>query len=291
MRRLINLCYENSNCQNFSKDTLNSQIYCGNTQNKNYCNNKSYISNTHFSENCCKRDFIDNSNDRKALSPTIQVTAKLIYEAAESSQITPVPSLPSQLSSAKSTSTSPSNNDYFKHYTYTNNNTTVVTQLTNINVSPESSKNEFINSNLTVSDENNKYNFPDCHQNRITYKYHQNNQFHFTKFHVIDSHVYKSLYQRKSSQTHQYQQKQRSSKHQQLQQKYQQQPYHKNFYTYKNSITTNILSYTETDEVLQIGMHKVLVYVKNHRDAWPFMDPVEEDIAPRYYSIIRRYVI
>ncbi|XP_037944726.1 uncharacterized protein LOC119677450 [Teleopsis dalmanni] len=50
----------------------------------------------------------------------------------------------------------------------------------------------------------------------------------------------------------------------------------------------NDFNFTETDEVLQIGMHKVLVYVKNHRDAWPFMDPVEEDIAPRYYSIIRR---
>lgn len=48
------------------------------------------------------------------------------------------------------------------------------------------------------------------------------------------------------------------------------------------------LSFLETDEVLQIGMHKVLQTVKNHDDAWPFMDPVEEDIAPRYYSIIKR---
>jgi hypothetical protein len=47
-------------------------------------------------------------------------------------------------------------------------------------------------------------------------------------------------------------------------------------------------SFLDTDEVLQIGMHKVLQTVKNHDDAWPFMDPVEEDIAPRYYSIIKR---
>lgn len=47
--------------------------------------------------------------------------------------------------------------------------------------------------------------------------------------------------------------------------------------------------FMETDEVVQIGMHKVLQQVKNHDDAWPFMDPVEEDIAPRYYSIIKRY--
>lgn len=48
------------------------------------------------------------------------------------------------------------------------------------------------------------------------------------------------------------------------------------------------ISFLDTDEVLQIGMHKVLQTVKNHDDAWPFMDPVEEEIAPRYYSIIKR---
>lgn len=44
------------------------------------------------------------------------------------------------------------------------------------------------------------------------------------------------------------------------------------------------------EDTLQIGMHKILSHVKSHRDAWPFMDPVDEEIAPRYYSIIRRLV-
>lgn len=61
--------------------------------------------------------------------------------------------------------------------------------------------------------------------------------------------------------------------------------------THRILTTTNLvspISFMETDEVLQIGMHKVLQHVKNHDDAWPFMDPVEEEIAPRYYSIIKR---
>lgn len=60
------------------------------------------------------------------------------------------------------------------------------------------------------------------------------------------------------------------------------------FTTTISSTLISSFSFTETEEVLQIGMHKVLEYIKNHDDAWPFMDPVDEDIAPRYYSIIRR---
>ncbi|ENN73144.1 hypothetical protein YQE_10199, partial [Dendroctonus ponderosae] len=45
---------------------------------------------------------------------------------------------------------------------------------------------------------------------------------------------------------------------------------------------------SQTDEDLLVGMHKILDYVKNHEDAWPFVDPVEEEYAPNYYSIIRR---
>ncbi len=36
----------------------------------------------------------------------------------------------------------------------------------------------------------------------------------------------------------------------------------------------------------KIGMYKILEQIKNHPDAWPFLDPVDEDFAPDYYTKI-----
>lgn len=51
---------------------------------------------------------------------------------------------------------------------------------------------------------------------------------------------------------------------------------------------TIIFRFRQTDEDLITGMHKILDYVKNHEDAWPFADPVDEDYAPNYYTVIRK---
>ncbi|XP_043804423.1 protein split ends-like isoform X1 [Apis laboriosa] len=42
------------------------------------------------------------------------------------------------------------------------------------------------------------------------------------------------------------------------------------------------------EEERRVGMHKVLESLKDHVDAWPFIDPVDEEYAPRYYSVVRK---
>ncbi|XP_063920414.1 uncharacterized protein LOC135135318 [Zophobas morio] len=44
----------------------------------------------------------------------------------------------------------------------------------------------------------------------------------------------------------------------------------------------------QTDEDLITGMYKILDYIKCQEDAWPFADPVDEEYAPNYYSVIRK---
>ncbi|KAL0280188.1 UNVERIFIED_CONTAM: hypothetical protein PYX00_001561 [Menopon gallinae] len=46
--------------------------------------------------------------------------------------------------------------------------------------------------------------------------------------------------------------------------------------------------YKTSAEDLRTGMYKILEYIKNHEEAWPFVDPVDENYAPRYYSVIRK---
>lgn len=46
--------------------------------------------------------------------------------------------------------------------------------------------------------------------------------------------------------------------------------------------------FRQSVEDLQTGLYKILDRLKNHEDAWPFLDPVEEEYAPRYYSVIAK---
>ncbi|XP_011502520.1 PREDICTED: uncharacterized protein LOC105365923 [Ceratosolen solmsi marchali] len=46
-------------------------------------------------------------------------------------------------------------------------------------------------------------------------------------------------------------------------------------------------NFDNEEEEQQIGMHKVLKILKNHKDAWPFIDPVDEQYAPKYYSVVQ----
>ncbi|XP_043481901.1 protein split ends-like isoform X2 [Leptopilina heterotoma] len=55
-----------------------------------------------------------------------------------------------------------------------------------------------------------------------------------------------------------------------------------------SSLRYNDISFGIEEEERQVGMHKVLESVKDHEEAWPFVDPVDEEYAPRYYSVVRR---
>lgn len=44
----------------------------------------------------------------------------------------------------------------------------------------------------------------------------------------------------------------------------------------------------QTEDDLRTGMYKVLEHLRDHEDAWPFHDAVEEEYAPNYYAVIRR---
>lgn len=44
-------------------------------------------------------------------------------------------------------------------------------------------------------------------------------------------------------------------------------------------------SFRIEEEERCVGMHKVLESIKDHVDAWPFIDPVDEEYAPRYLQL------
>lgn len=48
-----------------------------------------------------------------------------------------------------------------------------------------------------------------------------------------------------------------------------------------SSIGYNNISFGIEEEERRVGMHKVLESVKDHDEAWPFVDPVDEEYAPR----------
>lgn len=45
--------------------------------------------------------------------------------------------------------------------------------------------------------------------------------------------------------------------------------------------------FKSSTEDLQIGMYKILNKLKDHEDAWPFLEPVDEEIAPSYYRVVK----
>ncbi|XP_066582314.1 bromodomain-containing protein 4 isoform X2 [Prorops nasuta] len=55
-----------------------------------------------------------------------------------------------------------------------------------------------------------------------------------------------------------------------------------------NYVSSYGYSFGIEEEERRVGMHKVLESLKDHADAWPFIDPVDEEYAPRYYSVVRK---